>query len=146
MKKLALALLLASAGVALASGDVVEVIHTLNGSPSLLGIITVTDGGPVNNWTTQIRDAGMTVDPGDGGSVGVGAPFDAGFGAMIWMQCDGGVHVASGSDSTTVATGYSWKILGDEKFYTFLKPTQNTVSIKPCCGNAAASCALYKAE
>ncbi len=121
--------------------NVSDTIVMLNGSPHLLGIITVTDGGSASNLQTQTRDAGGLL--GDGGNYA--GNFDAGWGVMAWVVCDGGAHVVGGTDST-VATGYDWPVLGDEKLYTVLQSNENAIAIKPRAGNASVSCGVFKAR
>ncbi len=113
-----------------------ETIIMLNGSPHLAGIITVTDGG-IGAGALFVQNAGL------GGNT-AGA-FDAGWGFMAWVVCDGGAHVVAGSDTVT-ATGYDWPVLGDEKLYTVLQADENAIAIKPRAGNASVACSLFKAK
>jgi hypothetical protein len=109
--------------------DQTSYIKQLNGSPTKIGVLTITDGGTVTNWNTPVADGGLATG---------GGAFDAGTGNLLMIQCLEAVQIATG---TTVDAHAVHLNTVKEKFYMTLKRNQNTIAIRtaddsdciPCC-------------
>ncbi len=121
--------------------DVTTTLLQQHGSPHFLGIITVIDGGSLNNWNTVYRngDAGLLVDGGPAPAW----PFDGGHGIVLLAKCDGGAYAVGGTGAATAATTDDYQYAAGVEINVTLLETENAWAVKPVSGPFL-GCALFK--
>lgn len=118
-----------------------QMIQSLNGSPQIIGVLSSTDGGSFNNYSTATAAGALSADGGLGGGF-----FDAGFGTMLLIQCKEAAYVRCGyglsvnTNSVSATTTNGVKLTTDEKYYTLMQSTENTVAMIPASLSTCLNC------